>query len=386
MGSATDLGLEGSDRAFAHRLHREVLVFRTRLDRAVAGYCSRPLGSLDPQVLAALRVGAVQLLVLGTPPHAAVSATVGAMEGHSASGLVNAVLRSLVRSGEPSMDGEPDHVRFSHPQDLVERWTAAYGRHRAISLMEWNNSPPVIGGCFPDGGEELEPGLYLPDYRRLTRTGVDPMTAIPPGVYLQDEATVLAARGAAELAGGGRVLEIGAAPGGKTVHLDPVASLVVSLDPSAHRMLRWGDNAARLGLDRSVPVTAVGEALPFPPGMFDLVFVDAPCTNTGVYRRRPGARWRWSRSLLETCVGLQAGLLESAAGAVAPGGVLYYSTCSLEPEENHVRVWEFEKSAPEFSRIRPPLPDALVKDDLVSIFPPEHGIDGIFAAAWRRGP
>jgi len=254
-----------------------------------------------------------------------------------------------------------------------------------MSLMEWNNSPPVIGGCFPEGGEDLEPGLYLSDYRRLHRTGADPMAALPPGVYLQDEATVLAARAAAKMAGGGRVLEIGAAPGGKTVHLDPAASLVVSLDPSADRMHRWGENAARMGLDRSVPLAALGQALPFPGGMFDLVFVDAPCTNTGVYRRRPGARWRWSRDLLKTCTGLQAGLLESAAGAVAPGGVLFYSTCSLESEENEERVSSFEEAFSGFSRVRPPVPDALVMNDLVSIFPPEHGIDGIFAAAWRRG-
>jgi 16S rRNA (cytosine967-C5)-methyltransferase len=384
-GSGRDLGLEGADRAMAHRLHREVLVWRTRLDRALAGFSSRPLGDLDPGVLAALRIGAVQLLILGTPSHAAVSTTVGALRGHSASGLVNAVLRKLIREGEPPFDPdtEPPCGYWSHPAELADRWASRYGSERSLRLMDWNNSPPPLGGCFPEGGEGLEHGRCIEDYRILPRTGADPTAELHGRIYLQDEGTVVAARAAAALAAGGTVLEVGAAPGGKTLHLDAGAGLVVSLDNSPQRMARWRENAARMELSRSLPVAAAGDRLPFSI-RFDLVFVDAPCTNTGVYRRRPDARWRWSAELLRSCSELQGILLQSAAEAVAPGGVLFYSTCSLEPEENALRVAWFEDRFPGFVRTRPPAPDPLVTDDLISIFPPEHGMDGIFAAAWRR--
>jgi 16S rRNA (cytosine967-C5)-methyltransferase len=386
-GSGRDLGLEGADRAMAHRLHREALVWRTRLDRALTAFCSRPLRELDPAILAALRIGAVQILILGTPAHASVSATVGALGGHSGSGLVNSVLRKLARDGEPVFDprNEPPHLFWSHPERLVDRWTARFGMDDTLRLMEWNNSPPPLGGCFTDGGERLEHGRYVPDFRILPRTGADPMADLPGRIYLQDEGTVVAARAAAALAAGGTVLEIGAAPGGKTLHLEAGAALVVSLDNSPERMARWLENAARMELARSVPVAAAGDRLPFTV-RFDLVFVDAPCTNTGVYRRKPDARWRWSAELLRSCSELQGRLLESAAEAVAPGGVLFYSTCSLEPEENALRVGWFEERFPGFTRVRPPAPDRLVTDDLISIFSPDHGIDGIFAAAWRRAP
>jgi len=250
--------------------------------------------------------------------------------------------------------------------------------------MEWNNAPPPLGGCLGTAGEGLEPGLWVPGYRYLPRNGTPPAVVTGGEGYLQDEGTVVAARAAAELAQGGSVLEVGAAPGGKTLHLDPRARMVISLDESPARMERWRENAARLSLRRSLPVVASGDRLPFSTG-FDLVFVDAPCTNTGVYRRKPDARWRWSEDLLSSCRELQGRLLEAAAGAVSPGGVLFYSTCSLEPEENRLRVGWFEERFPGFVRIRPPAPDRLVSDDLIDIFPPDHRIDGIFAAAWRRG-
>jgi 16S rRNA (cytosine967-C5)-methyltransferase len=384
-GSGRDLGLEGADRAMAHRLHREVLVWRTRLDRALVRFSSRPLCDLDPSILAALRIGAVQILILGTPAHAAVSATVGALGGHSASGLVNAVLRKLAHEGEPPFDPgiESPHEFWSHPAQLVDRWTGRYGPEDTLRLMEWDNSPPPLGGCFSEGGGGLEHGRYIDDFRILPRTGADPTAELHGRIYLQDEGTVVAARAAAALAAGGTVLEIGAAPGGKTLHLDAEAGIVVSLDSSPQRMERWVENAARMELSRSVPVAAAGDRLPFSV-RFDLVFVDAPCTNTGVYRRRPDARWRWSAELLRSCSELQGRLLESAAESVAPGGILFYSTCSLEPEENALRAAWFEERFPGFSRVSPPAPAPLVADDLISIFPPEHGIDGIFAVAWRR--
>lgn len=322
-------------------------------------------------------------MILKTPPHAAVSATVGALDGHRASGLVNAVLRRLSVEGEPSIDDAPLHEIWSHPETLSERWISRFGRENAERLMEWNNSVPTLGACISDGYDLMEKGLFLDDYRVFPRSGGNPIKILPENYYIQDEATAIVARCAAELVEGGTVLEIGAAPGGKTHHLWNAAEFVVAMDSSSPRMLMWMENSIRLGWKRCFPVLADAFNIPF-SRKFDLVFIDAPCSNTGVYRRRYDAKWKWSEMLLEQCVTSQRHLLRSSIDVVAPGGILIYSTCSLETEENLEQVDWFESIAPDFHRIRLPAPDMLVKDDHISIFPPEHGIDGIFAAAWRR--
>ena len=131
-----NLNLQGRDRAFALKLLRETTVWRARLDRALARFSSKPLDDLDREVLAALRIGAAQLLILHTPPHAAVSATVSALSGHRASGLVNAVLRRLAREGEPDMDGAPLQEIWSHPESLTARWVLRFGKEKTAELLE----------------------------------------------------------------------------------------------------------------------------------------------------------------------------------------------------------------------------------------------------------
>ena len=328
------------------------------------------------------------MLILGTPGHAAVSTTVEAMGSHRGRGLVNAVLRKLAANGEPDLDEAPPYLRFSHPRSLAVRWTDRYGPDGAADLMEWNNGVAGVGGAIPGRSSGDVPremtGRYLPDYRELQRTGELSPSDIPDGMYIQDEANVIVARAASALAAGGRILEIGAAPGGKTHHLHTKAEYVVSVDRSPGRLQLWQANRSRLGWERCFPVAASGVMLPF-SDRFDLVFVDAPCTNTGVYRRRSDARWSWSEELLTDCVELQRALLVAGAGATAGGGVLFYSTCSLEPEEDMEQVEWFEEGFPGFTRIPLQAPVEVVSDGLISIFPPESRMDGIFAAAWRRG-
>ncbi len=384
-GGYDNLNLRGRDRAFALKLLRETTVWRVRLDRALARFCSKPLDELDSSVLAALRIGAAQLIILGTPPHAAVSATVTALSHHRASGLVNAVLRKLAKEGEPDMNGAPLHEVWSHPPSLVARWVSRYGREKTEKLLEWNNSVPGIGGCFPDPEGDLEKGKYLDDYRIIERTGESPLRSISDTVYLQDEAAAITGRVAAELAAGGSVLEIAAAPGGKTHHLQTAAKYVVSADSSFSRMHRWRENSARLRWRNSIPVVTDGR-IPSFGGGFDTVFIDAPCTNTGVYRRRCDARWKWSDEYLDSAVNLQRELILSACELVVPGGILIYSTCSLEEEENRLQVEMFERSRDNFQRISLPGPAELVMDGMICIFPFDHQVDGMFAAAWKRDP
>jgi 16S rRNA (cytosine967-C5)-methyltransferase len=232
-------------------------------------------------------------------------------------------------------------------------------------------------------GTDLEGGKYLDDYRIIKRTGKDPLRSLSSDVYIQDEAAAIVGKAAAELAHGGSVLDIGAAPGGKTHHLQRRADSVISIDSSFSRMSRWVENSSRLRWRKSIPVVMDGRVPAF-RSTFDTVFIDSPCTNTGVYRRRSDARWKWSEQYLKNSVALQRELLLVSSKLVAKGGILIYSTCSLEDEENRMQVESFELLADNFHRIRLPGPCELVRDDMICIFPFDHGIDGMFAAAWRK--
>ncbi len=307
------------------------------------------------------------------------SATVDAAPRRSAK-LVNAVLRRLASDGEPP--GQPPWVTWSHPRELWLAWSGRFGEEAAISLMRWNNTPPPIGGCMAGGRPRgAVAGRFLDDYFLMERRGDLRDGAVPEGVYIQDEGAAVVGRGLARLPGDAAV-ETCAAPGGKTVHLDACSRLVVSMDSSMRRMAGWVENSARLGWGRSLPVIA--DARHLPVARAPKVVVDAPCTATGVYRRRNDARWGFSRGLLDSCVSLQRSLLAEAASATAPGGVLAYSTCSIEPEEGVRQVEWFEGAFPGFRRLPFPADPVLVRDGMLCIFPPEHSLDGHFAACWER--
>lgn len=377
-GSSKRLPLSASDAAFAERMFRETVVWRTYLDHVIGLYSRVPLKKLDQSVLASLRIGAVQLLVLHTPSHAAVSATVEAHPDRKSTGLVNAVLRKVSVYREKG--DLPLHTRYSHPEKLVDRWTARYGREDTERLLAWNNSPPELGGySFSGTVPESTRGRYLENYCRIERSG-----RFKPGkgIYIQDESAALVGRGMASLPGE-LVLEVGAAPGGKTAHLAG-RGFTVSLDRKPKRLTRWRQNQKRMGWEHCSPVAGDSSALPF-RAMFDKVIVDAPCTNTGVYRRRIDARWNWSEDLERQLALIQGEMLLSSARAVRPGGILIYSTCSLEPLENTGAVEFFEANSIGFRRIPFPGPKELVNHSgFFSVFPPDACMDGLFAAAWER--
>lgn len=291
---------------------------------------------------------------------------------------MNAVLRRLAAEGEPR--DLPPWIAQSHPRELWERWHSRYGEEGAMSLMRWDNSPPELGCFCVSGGIDGRPGRYLEGYRYLERSGrLDPSGM--DGIYVQDEGAALVASGAASLPGG-TVLDICAAPGGKTAHLALRGGTVLSIDSSPERMKLWVENANRLGWKSCLPVVADCTALPV--GDVDKAVVDAPCTGTGVLRRRTDARWGFSTGLLSRCRAVQASLLDAAAGCVRPGGSLVYSVCSLEPEESTMQVSRFEEAHPCYRRAEFPAPGVLVREGMLCIFPPEHGIDGHFAVRWER--
>lgn len=288
-------GLSDRDRAFATAL----VYGTTRHRRACDWFIDRfAHGELEPRVRAALRVGTYQLRVLGTPPHAAVSATVDTVP-RRARGLVNAVLRKI--SG--AEDAWPsDAVRLSYPDWLVETLSADLGEDVALAaLAEMNGAATVV---------EREDG------------------------YIQDPASqaVAAAVGAGT---GDLILDLCAAPGGKSTALAASGARVVAVDSNPGRTQLIASNRARLDLDvGQLPlVVADGRHPPFPPATFDRVLVDAPCSGTGSLRRRPDARWRIDADAPARLAAIQRGLLDAAAPLVKPGGRLVYSVCTLTAAE-----------------------------------------------------
>jgi len=377
-GSTDRLPLSSEDKALATRMFRESVVWKKYLDHVINLYSRTKIQDLDPDVMTSLRIGAVQLLVLRIPSHAAVSATVEAHSARKTKGLVNAVLRKVASHREnPEL---PMHIRYSHPEELVRRWMNLFGEEKTERLLQWNNSVPELGGyafsSFPSGSSR---GRYLEKYRIIDRKG---RFTPSEGFYVQDESSALVGRGMADLPGD-PVLEIGAAPGGKTAHLAG-DELVFSIDGKPRRMKRWQENSRRLDWANCLPVTALSSSLPF-RRKFGKVIADVPCSNTGVYRRRHDARWNWSVALQNDLVRIQRDILRDASQAVAPGGILVYSTCSILPEENTGVVDHFEETSRGFRRIPFPAPDELVNSSgFFSYFPPEACIDGLFAAAWIR--
>lgn len=355
----------GEDRAFVQDLVYTV-VRRFRALRSVLGELMKrwPKGELEALVL----VGAAQVLYMpDVPDFAAVNETVAAakMSGRDKrlDRVVNGVLRNLVRRREEfqaKLAAAPLAERESYPNALVRRWTARFGAANAEALAKWHNQPAETWLAYPDRFEKLARGRKVAD-----------VAGFADGAFLvQDPATA----GAIELLDvkpGLSALDFCAAPGGKTVQIAwrLGGGRLVAQEVNPKRLRRLQTNLARMKLGW---VEAV-QALPADAGLFDRVLVDAPCSNTGVLRRRPDARWRWDAEHLAQLTGLQAEILESAAAHAAPGGLLVYSTCSNEPEENADQVAKFLAAHPEFSEVAR-------RESL----PFETGHDGAFACALRR--
>ena len=359
------------DRALLLEIVTGTLRMRAALDYQIAQRSNRSLQKLDAAVLRILRAAAFQLIYLSRLPAAAVindSVELTRRAGKSsAAGFVNAVLRKLSRErGELTW---PDDlaVVHSHPQWLVDRWTARYGRPAAESWLQFNNRPAAL--CLAvnpamatreavarelgDAGVLTEPTARA--RHGLIVTGGHPLAhpAFAAGRFIvQDEASQLIAGlvDAACLAeavgeGGSKVLDLCASPGGKTLHLSAAAGprgVVVASDvrPRRVRMLRRTVARCRLANARVVHVPAEGP-LPFRDDTFDAILIDAPCSGLGTVRRDPDIKWKRSAGELPGFAAAQLRLLERAAPLARVGGCVVYSTCSSEPEENEQVVEAF---------------------------------------------
>lgn len=402
--------LEPRDRRWVQELVWTMLRRRGALDHRIAPCVTGGFARIDADVADLLRLGAAQLFQMDSvPAYAAIAQTVELAKrrhGPGAAGLVNAVLRRLDRERDhpaPPLPGDPVEalaVTHSHPRWLVARWVARWGAEATQALLEANNTEAPIhlrpwdctaaelaAMCAAEG-VTTEPALLVDDGVRLpSGTALTALTAFREGRCLvQDPAATLVTRYAA-IPAGARVADLCAAPGGKAVELARTASEVIAADASEARLGRLEATIARLQLDHVTPVVCdAREAGTL--GTFDAVLVDAPCTGTGTFRRHPDARWRLKPSDLAVMAATQRAILRGAAEAVAPGGLLIYSTCSLEPEEDDAPVEAFLAEHPEWSLEPPPegtVPASTLDAGHLRVLPHRHATDGSFAARLRRG-
>lgn len=364
----------GVERAFVQDLVY-TSIRRIRPLRKILGVLMKqwPKGELE----ALLYVGAAQILYMpDVPDFAAVSETVDAAkacENPSIAKVVNGVLRNVIRRREEfekMIADAPLEERESFPTALVRRWERRFGAENAARLCAWHNTPAETFLARRDGSfVKLERGQRVedvPGYAEGDFIVQDPGTRI--AVDLLDPKP------------GERILDACAAPGGKTVQIAWRGAEVTACEVNPKRRRRLEENLARLKLGVEVipELPSLPENFQLSTSNFKLfhkVLVDAPCSNTGVLRRRPDARWNWNEEKLAALVKLQADILDACASRVAPGGVLVYSTCSNEPEENEAQVTAFLARHPDFS----------LAESRESI-PFESGTDGAFAARLKRNP
>lgn len=401
--------LADPDRRLVHELAAGVLRHQSELDAVLAPLVPRGWNAVEPALQDVLRIGAFQLTRLDrVPAHAAVSTTVELAReasGSRATGFVNAVLRKV--SAGPGLFGDSGLApvegttaaglasRYSHPEWLVARWLERFGPDDTARLLAWNNKVPslVLQPARQDlekleqrwrsAGVRVSPAPFGAGLV-TDRTRPDELPGFVEGdFYVQDPAQALVTW-YADFPHGETVLDLCAAPGGKALALGRSAGLLAALERHPHRAERLADNLRRAGSGREYPV--IGDALlpPFTPQAS--VLLDAPCLGTGTFARHPDARWRVSGEALLQLAARQAELLDGAAQVVAPGGLLVYATCSLEPEENQWQVAAFLERHPAFRREPSDVPPTLLSPDgdLV-LLPHRHGTDGAFAARLRRG-
>ena len=395
LADARDRHLEGlaeRDRRLAYELSAGVLRRQRELDSALH------LDRTDPRLHDVLRLGAYQLRWLTrVPKHAAVSTSVELARetvGEASTGYVNRALRQMERDGER---GTTDGA--THPDWLITRWTDRYGEPATARLMEWNDArPPLFLQPARWSLEHLQQELRaagIEEREAPFGTGLEVHLARPSslpgyaegGFIVQDPAHALVARFAA-IPAGSVVFDACAAPGGKAVALEALGARVLAGDARHERLGRLTDTARRAGV--AIRCFAANlEAAPLRPGSLAAVLVDAPCSATGTLRRHPDARWRLDPGVFARAAARQTRLLADAALLVQPEGLLIYSTCSLEPEENEAVVESFLKSHPSFRRAphaaRGAVPDALLTPagDFQSL-PHRDGIDGAYAARLVR--
>ena len=407
--------LDDLGRRFATELVYGAVKAGDTLDWMIGQYTKRPLRKMAPDVRAVLRLGIFQLFFLEKIPASAVcneSTELMKKYGHIGTArFVNGILRTAAREPERTRiaegkdEAEYLSLAFQHPLWLVRRWLRAFGREETERLCNFDNAPAVLSlranllrttrdelmDRLRGEGAEVHPSEWTPEGVLCTEHGaLDTSSSLREGLFqVQDESSMQVAHVIAPEPGE-FVLDMCSAPGGKTTHLAERMKnrgRIVALDIYDAKLARVEENAKRLGISiietRRLDAREAGKVF---KKQADRVLLDAPCSGLGVLRRRPDARWRKSAEEIGRLPMLQRELLESAAQAVRPGGIIVYSTCTIEPVENEELVRDFLATHAEMEQETTGayLPCRPSKNDMVQFYPQRDGIDGFFIARLRR--
>ncbi len=346
-----------------------------------------------------LELGIYQLIWMNQEEYAVVNETVELAKqrcGGKVYSFVNAVLRNVTREKDTllkDLDKESLAIRFSHPDILVERWSKRFGVDAAEKLCRWNNRPPDIIlrintnittvdaylTLIAQDGVDARPHQFAPESSVVLPRGcrAGSLPGYVDGLFsVQDPAAGMAVR-MLNPQPGEKILDACAAPGGKTLYIAEKMKgegVLVAADAQKARLPRLRENIARAGHDFIQIVhgsAAVSEL--YSGEMFDKILLDLPCSNTGVLRRRPDARWRFTREYSARIRAVQRKILVEAGRHLAPGGIIVYSTCSLEEDENNEQVQSWIMENPDFQ---------LIKE--CQLTPQEHEVDGAYVAVLGR--
>jgi 16S rRNA (cytosine967-C5)-methyltransferase len=377
-------GLNNVNRSFVTETFYGIIRNKSYLDFIIQRFRSSGLDMPTRQIL---RLGVYQLYKMRIPDHAAVYETVNI--AGPARTLVNAVLRKAITEKDgilAQLQVAPPHIRYSHPEFLWQKWESRHGLKIAEELCAWNNEPAKI--YVRTNRLKVTPGELVesfPDakivegYSDCLEVDHLPLSWISSGVaYVQDPSTLLACD-LLHPKPGEMVLDACAAPGGKAGYIAQKMEnqgKLVACDYDKARVGRLEQNLRRLGVVNSTILLTdwIQQEPPFESETFDAILVDAPCTNTGVIRRRTDVRWRLTPQDFSRMQGLQSRIVKATAKLLKPGGRLVYSTCSIEPEENERVVNSIDQEVPglHFAEARSSMP---IRDHL----------DGAFAALFVKG-
>lgn len=399
-------GSEDRDRRWIHEAAYGTVRLRGRLDFLLDLHLSKGLSSLSPAILDLFRLGAYQILYMDSvPAYAALSQTVAQVRkvaGEGGARLANGVLRSLDREGGeearfPKYEFDPEAYLAtwgSHPRWMITRWLERWTPDEVRRLVEWNNTPPPsffrpLGTSIEDARSRLlSDGIDVPEavegnpcLRVPDGTNPAQFLGATPGIMQDPGAALVTVYG--DLPSGGWVVDACAAPGGKALAVASQGAYVLAADRSMPRLRLVRENLQRVG-GRVDLVAALAQAPPFRE--VPCLLLDVPCTGTGTLRRHPDSRWRLEPGTVDRLATVQDAILEAWADRLAVGGVLVYSTCSLEREENQDRVETFLRKHQGFRlEATDAVPRAFVSNEgYLVVTPQSSGFDGAFAARLVR--
>ena len=410
--------LTGPDRGLLTELVYGVLRRRATLDHLISLFSRQKTAKLERTVHLLLRLGLYQAFFLDrVPVSAAVNETVELAKSLAprAAGFINAVLRSADRGRDsvtyPDRDREPSRylaTRYSHPLWLVERWLDQVGPE-AESLAEamalpapltirantLRTSRKALEARLAAEGAEAAAASWSPDGLHLaTSVSLARLPSFREGLWtVQDESSQLAAHLLAPFPGA-TVLDLCAAPGGKTTHLAQLMDNrgeITACDVGDRKLRFIAENVTRLGttIIRTVTLDAVAPLTPLAGKEFDRIIVDAPCSGLGVIRRHPEGKWWRSAADLPRLAAVQRTILANAAERLKPGGILLYAVCSTDREENEGVVDDFLSRRDDFvledvRELFPAWRELCTERGFFRSWPHRHGMDGFFAARFRR--